>query len=97
MYVSRTRSRLGGYDTSSSMPHNTDLRRGCSDMSKSVRGRDSARSLACADGASVEVTRRPPGGGLRSCGDGELVDRVSACDADSPRARTSPCVRMIKT
>jgi len=28
-------------------------------MSKSVRGRDSARSLACADGASVEVTRPP--------------------------------------
>ena len=57
MYVSRTRSRLGGYDTSFSMPHNIDLQRGCSDMSKSVRGRDSARSLACADGASVEVTR----------------------------------------
>jgi hypothetical protein len=28
-------------------------------MGKSVRGRDSARSLACADGASVEVTRPP--------------------------------------
>ena len=69
-------------------------------MSKSVPGRDSARSLACADGASVEVTRpplTPPEVGLASCGDGELVDRGSACDADSPRARTSPCVRMIKT
>jgi molybdopterin biosynthesis enzyme len=39
------------------MPHNTDLQTGCSDMSKVCPRTHSVRSLACADGASVEVTR----------------------------------------